>query len=71
MASRLTGTVKFFSEQKGFGFIEVSGHPDVFVHATALEASRMNVLAKGQRVSFETEPDRKGRGPKAVRLAAA
>lgn len=55
-----TGTVKFFNEQKGFGFIAPDdGGKDVFVHATALERCGMQPLREGQKVSFDTQPDRR------------
>lgn len=51
-----TGTVKFYNDQKGFGFIQPDGgDKDVFVHATALERAGINGLQEGQKVSFETE----------------
>ncbi len=54
------GTVKFYNDQKGFGFIAPEeGGTDVFVHATALERAGMNGLREGQRVSFDTEVDRR------------
>jgi CspA family cold shock protein len=54
------GTVKFFNSAKGFGFISPEGGAkDVFVHATALEAAGMNSLSEGQKVSFDTQEDRK------------
>lgn len=66
-----TGTVKFFNSSKGFGFITPDGGAkDVFVHVSALEASRLRTLADGQKVSFDIEPDRMGKGPKAVNLSA-
>lgn len=66
------GTVKFFNAQKGFGFIAPEGGgKDVFVHATAVEAAGMNSLAEGQRVSFDTQPDPKGKGVQAVNLKRA
>jgi CspA family cold shock protein len=69
MAS-LTGTVKFYNETKGFGFITPDGGgKDVFVHATALEKAGVRGLRDGQRVSFDTEADT--RGPKAVNLRLA
>ncbi|MEQ8739316.1 MAG: cold-shock protein, partial [Hoeflea sp.] len=50
-----TGTVKFYNDQKGFGFIAPDdGSKDVFVHATALERAGMRGLAEGQKVSFDT-----------------
>jgi CspA family cold shock protein len=55
-----TGTVKFYNDQKGFGFIQPEdGSKDVFVHATALERAGLRGLVEGQRVSFETETDRR------------
>ena len=52
------GTVKFYNEQRGFGFIEPEdGSKDVFVHATALERAGMSTLTEGQKVSFDTEVD--------------
>jgi CspA family cold shock protein len=67
---RQTGTVKFFNTSKGFGFITPdNGQKDVFVHVSALERSGIPHLQDGQKVSFETEPDRQGKGPKAVNLA--
>jgi cold shock protein len=54
----IKGTVKFYNDQKGFGFIEPEdGGKDVFVHATALERAGMSGLSEGQKVSFETEVD--------------
>jgi CspA family cold shock protein len=56
----MTGTVKFYNEMKGFGFIAPEdGSKDVFVHATALERAGMRSLVEGQKVSFETEADRR------------
>ncbi|MBB5751997.1 cold-shock protein [Prosthecomicrobium pneumaticum] len=69
---RQTGTVKFFNATKGFGFITPDGGgKDVFVHVTAVERSGIGALADGQRISFETEPDKRGKGPKAVHLQLA
>lgn len=54
----ITGTVKFYNEQKGFGFIAPdSGESDVFVHATALERAGMGALVQGQKVAFDTARD--------------
>jgi CspA family cold shock protein len=53
-----TGTVKFYNDQKGFGFIQPDhGDKDVFVHATALERAGINGLREGQKVAFDTEND--------------
>lgn len=67
-----TGTVKFFNDSKGFGFITPDGgSKDVFVHVSAVQASGMNSLSEGQKVTFDVEPDRMGKGPKAVNLRSA
>ena len=55
-----TGTVKFYNDQKGFGFIQPdNGEKDVFVHATALERAGMQGLVEGQKVAFDTAEDRR------------
>ena len=55
-----TGTVKFYNDQKGFGFIQPdNGGNDVFVHATALERAGIRGLREGQKVSFDTAEDRR------------
>ena len=65
------GTVKFFNQDKGFGFITPDGGAkDVFVHISALQASGIQSLREGQQVTFDTEPDRMGKGPKAVNIRA-
>ncbi|MBA4172724.1 MAG: cold-shock protein [Hyphomicrobium sp.] len=54
------GTVKFYNAQKGYGFIQPdNGGNDVFVHATALERAGMRTLNEGQKVSFDTQQDRR------------
>lgn len=57
------GTVKFFNDQKGFGFIQPDdGGPDMFVHVTALERCGMLSLSEGQKVTYTTAVDpRKGK----------
>jgi Cold shock proteins len=63
------GPVKFFNATKGFGFITPDGGAkDVFVHISAVERSGMRTLIDGQKVTFDVEPDRMGKGPKAVNL---
>jgi CspA family cold shock protein len=65
----MTGTVKFFNAERGYGFIKPDdGGRDVFVHVTAVERAGLKSLNEGQRISFEVEPDKKGKGPKAVNL---
>ena len=55
-----TGTVKFYNDQKGFGFIQPDGGgKDVYVHATALERAGMRGLSEGQKVAFDTEEDQR------------
>jgi cold shock protein len=67
-----TGTVKFFNNEKGFGFIQPDdGSRDVFVHVSAVTRSGLTTLSEGQRVSFDVEPDQRGKGPKAVNLQSA
>ena len=55
-----TGTVKFYNDQKGYGFIAPdNGGKDVFVHATALTRAGLSALSEGQKVSFDTAEDRR------------
>lgn len=66
-----TGTVKFFNEDKGYGFIAPdNGGTDAFVHISALQASGMGTLAQNDRVSYDLEQDRRGKMA-AVNLRAA
>ena len=63
-----SGTVKFFNEQKGFGFITSADGDDVFVHASNIVGSGLGSLTEGQSVTYETAPGRKG--PEAVNVRA-
>lgn len=65
-----TGTVKFFNNDKGYGFIKPdNGGADIFVHISAVQASGLNGLAENEKVTYETEPDNRGKGPKAVNIS--
>ena len=67
-----TGTVKWFNDQKGFGFIQPeNGGEDVFVHISAVEKSGLRTLREGQKVSFELQKDPKKGKTNAVNLKAA
>ena len=55
-----TGTVKFFNEAKGFGFITRESGPDVFVHFSAIQGSGFKTLAEGQQVEFNVSDGQKG-----------
>ena len=59
----LTGKVKWFNSEKGFGFIEIEGGNDVFVHFSAITGDGFKSLDEGQEVSFEVEDG--NRGPQA------
>jgi len=61
-----TGTVKWFNESKGFGFIEADEGEDVFVHFSAIEGDGFRTLQEGQRVEFEATSSPKG--PRAERV---
>ena len=63
-----TGTVKWFSDQKGFGFIEQEDGPDVFVHHTGINATGFKSLNEGDRVTFEIKETRHGRQAANVRI---
>ncbi|OQK16556.1 cold-shock protein [Methyloprofundus sedimenti] len=66
--STTTGTVKWFNESKGFGFIEQESGPDVFAHFSAISGSGFKTLAEGQKVQFTvTQGDK---GPQAEDIVA-
>ncbi|RPE88321.1 cold-shock protein [Salisediminibacterium halotolerans] len=61
-----TGTVKWFNAEKGFGFIEVEGDNDVFVHFSAIQEEGFKTLEEGQTVNFDVEQG--SRGPQAANV---
>lgn len=69
MSDRITGTVKWFDEQKGFGFIEREGGPDVFAHFSAINSSGYKSLTEGQKVEFTVTDGQKG--PQAENISVA
>ncbi len=64
----LNGTVKWFSDAKGYGFIEVSGRKDLFVHFSAIQKEGYKSLAEGEDVAFEIEQGDKG--PQAAQVTS-
>ncbi|WP_280117348.1 transcription antiterminator/RNA stability regulator CspE [Shewanella aestuarii] len=69
MMSKTTGVVKWFNEDKGFGFItQDNGGADVFVHFRSIASEGFKTLAEGQKVSFEVEQGQKG--PQAANVVA-
>lgn len=69
MSERTTGTVKWFDEQKGFGFIEREGGADVFAHYSAITSAGYKSLNEGQRVEFNVTQGQKG--PQAENISVA
>ncbi|APH05019.1 MULTISPECIES: cold-shock protein [Bacillaceae] len=63
------GTVKWFNAEKGFGFIEVEGGDDVFVHFSAIQGEGFKSLDEGQKVTFDVEQGQ--RGPQATNVNKA
>lgn len=60
MSDRQNGTVKWFNEAKGFGFISPESGPDLFVHFRAIMGTGFKTLTEGQKVTFEAVPGQKG-----------
>lgn len=68
MSNTVSGTVKWFNEAKGFGFIEQEGGPDLFAHYSAISSSGFKTLAEGQQVQFTVANGPKG--PQAENIVA-
>jgi CspA family cold shock protein len=68
MSDTTTGTVKWFNESKGFGFIEQASGPDVFAHFSAITGEGFKTLIEGQKVSFTVTQGQKG--PQAENITA-
>ena len=68
MSNTTTGTVKWFNESKGFGFIEQQSGPDVFAHFSAIVGDRFKTLIEGQKVQFAVTNGQKG--PQAENITA-
>ena len=68
MSELVEGTVKWFNDEKGFGFIEQEGASDVFVHFSAINGSGRKTLHEGQKVSMEVTQGQKG--PQAENITA-
>ncbi|WAJ70606.1 cold-shock protein [Catenovulum adriaticum] len=68
MSNTTTGTVKWFNEAKGFGFIEQESGPDVFAHFSAISSEGFKTLAEGQKVQFVVSQGQKG--PQAENIVA-
>jgi len=64
---RIIGKVKWFNDQKGFGFIGIEGGPDVFVHQSAILSEGFRTLSEGEEVEFEVEEGPKGKAARAVK----
>jgi CspA family cold shock protein len=69
MSERKTGTVKWFNDAKGFGFIQQDNGPDVFVHFSAIQADGFKSLAENDKVEFEITQGPKG--PQAANVTRA
>jgi CspA family cold shock protein len=65
MSERITGTVKWFNNSKGYGFLSQDNGPDVFVHYSAIQSDGYRSLEEGQRVEFSIE-----KGPKGLQAAS-
>ncbi len=68
MANRVTGTVKWFNGEKGYGFITQESGPDLFVHYSEIQGNGYRTLEEGAKVEFEITDGKKGKQASAVRV---
>ncbi|MFC0118433.1 cold-shock protein [Pseudoalteromonas xiamenensis] len=68
MSQTVTGTVKWFNESKGFGFIAQENGPDVFAHFSAIEGNGFRTLAEGQKVEFSITQGQKGPQAESIKV---
>lgn len=68
MSNTVTGTVKWFNESKGFGFIAQENGPDVFAHFSAIEGNGFRTLAEGQKVEFSITTGQKGPQAESIKV---
>ncbi|CCQ09241.1 Cold shock protein CspE [Pseudoalteromonas luteoviolacea B = ATCC 29581] len=68
MSQTVTGTVKWFNEAKGFGFIAQENGPDVFAHFSAIEGNGFRTLAEGQKVEFSITTGQKGPQAESIKV---
>lgn len=68
MSKRVTGTVKWFNSEKGYGFITPEEGPDLFVHYTAIQSKGYRTLTEGDKVEFEITDGKKGKQASEVTL---
>ncbi len=71
MSERNTGTVKWFNDEKGYGFITFEGHPDLFVHHSEIKSTGFRSLREGDKVEFTVTQGQKGKQASAVTIATA
>lgn len=68
MSTPVTGTVKWFNETKGFGFIQQENGPDVFAHFSAIQSEGFRTLAEGQKVEFVITQGQKGPQAESIKV---
>ena len=71
MSKRIKGFVKWFDAKKGYGFITVDGHEDIFVHFSNIDMGGFKKLDMGDEVEFEIKDSKEGKGPEALKVKIA